>query len=80
MVRFAKLKGPIFLFQAGASGSCSIHVPTHFGDSARESTISHPSRKNKGGSDVNKSNLNKDNTIKPTFDTLTEEDRMVLEA
>jgi hypothetical protein len=34
----------------------------------------------KGGSDVNGSDLNMDNIIKPTFDTLTEEDRKTLKA
>jgi hypothetical protein len=34
----------------------------------------------KGGSDVNGSDLNKDNTIKPTYDILTEEDRKTLQA
>jgi tRNA A37 threonylcarbamoyladenosine biosynthesis protein TsaE len=33
----------------------------------------------KGGSDVNGSNLDKNNIIKPTFDTLTEEYRKALE-
>jgi hypothetical protein len=36
--------------------------------------------KTKGGYDVNASDLNKDNIIKPTFDTLTEEDRKALKA
>jgi hypothetical protein len=34
----------------------------------------------KGGSNVNGSELNKETIIKPTFDTLMEEDRKVLEA
>jgi hypothetical protein len=34
----------------------------------------------KGSSRVNRSDLNKNNIIKPTFDTLTEEDRKALEA
>jgi tRNA A37 threonylcarbamoyladenosine biosynthesis protein TsaE len=33
----------------------------------------------KGGSDVNGSDLDKNNIIKPTFDTLTEEYRKALE-
>jgi hypothetical protein len=32
----------------------------------------------KGGSDVNESDLDKNNIIKSTFDTLTEEDRKIL--
>jgi predicted nucleotidyltransferase len=35
---------------------------------------------NKRGSDVNESDLDKNNIIKPTFDTLTEEDHKALEA
>jgi hypothetical protein len=34
----------------------------------------------KGSSRINRSDLNKNNIIKPTFDTLTEEDRKALEA
>jgi hypothetical protein len=54
-----------------------IHVPTHFGDSAGESTTS---ILKKGGPDTNGSDINKDNIIKPTLDQLTEEDRKALEA
>jgi hypothetical protein len=35
---------------------------------------------NKGGPNTNRSDLNKDNIIKPTFDNFVEEDRKVLEA
>jgi hypothetical protein len=34
----------------------------------------------KGDSGINRSNLDKNNIIKPTFDTLTEKDRKALEA
>jgi hypothetical protein len=55
-------------------------VPTHFGDSAGESTTSRPSSMKKGSSDVNEFDLDKNNIIKPTFETLTEEDHKVREA
>jgi hypothetical protein len=55
-------------------------VPTYFGDSVGESTTSSTSSMKKGGSDVNGSDLNKDNITKPTFNTLTEEDHKTLEA
>jgi hypothetical protein len=55
-------------------------VPIYFGDSTGESTTSHPSSIKKGGSSVNRSKLDKNNIIKPTFDTLTKEDRKALEA
>jgi hypothetical protein len=50
-------------------------VPTHFGDIAGESITSCMSSMKKGSSDVNESDLDKNNIIKRTFDTLTEEDR-----
>jgi hypothetical protein len=59
--------------------SCLIHVPTHFADFARESTTSRPSSMKKGGSDINRSDLDNNNIIKTTFDTLTQEDRKALE-
>jgi hypothetical protein len=65
------------LFRVGASGSCSIRVATHFGDSAQESTTSSMNGRN---SSHNGSDLNKGNIPKPTFDTLTEEGRKVFEA
>jgi hypothetical protein len=34
----------------------------------------------KGGSNINESDLDKNNIIKPTFDTLMEEDHKVVEA
>jgi hypothetical protein len=52
-------------------------VAVHFGNSAWESTASSIG---KGGSSTNGSNLNKNNIIKSTFDTLIEEDRKALEA
>jgi hypothetical protein len=72
MVRFS-------LFQTEASISCLIHVPTYFDDSAGESTTSNTSSMKIGGFGVNGSDLNKNNIIKPTFNTLTEEDHKVLE-
>jgi hypothetical protein len=54
-----------------------IRVPTHFGDSAGESTTS---SMKKGGPSPNGFDINKDNVIKPTFDTMTEEDLKALEA
>jgi hypothetical protein len=69
-----------FLFQAGAFGSYSIHVATHFGDSAGGlTTSSMPSMKDKN-SGTNRSDLDKNNIFKPTFDTLTDEDRKEFEA
>jgi hypothetical protein len=55
-------------------------VPTHFDDSVGKSTTSRLSSLKKGGPDVNGSDLNKNNIINPTFDTLTEEDCKALEA
>jgi hypothetical protein len=68
------------LLRIGASGSCLICVPTHFGDSAGKLTISCHSSMKKGGSNINESDLDKNNIIKPTFDTLMEEDHKVVEA
>jgi hypothetical protein len=68
------------MFQIGAFGSCSIHVQTHFGDSAGESTTSGTSSMKGGNSDHNGSNLDKGNILKPTFDTLTEEGGKAFEA
>jgi hypothetical protein len=48
-----------------------------FDNSARESTTS---TMKKGGSGTNESDLNKDNTINPTLDHLTEKDHKTLEA
>jgi hypothetical protein len=80
IVQLLKLEGLVLLFQKGASDSCSIHVPTHFGDSAGESTTSCTSSMKKGSSGINGFDLDKNNIIKPTFNTLTEEDRKALEA
>jgi hypothetical protein len=55
-------------------------VPPHFGDSTRELTTSRPSSMKKGGSNINGSDLNTDNIIKPTFNTLMEVDCKALEA
>jgi hypothetical protein len=67
------------LFQTGASSSSSICVPTNFDDSAGESTTSHLSNMKKGGSGVNRYGIDKNNIIRPTFNTLTEDDRKALE-
>jgi hypothetical protein len=72
-VRFA-------LFRAGASGSCSFHVRTYFGDPVGESTTSSTSRMKGGNSGNNGSDLDKGNILKPTFDTLTEEGHKAFEA
>jgi hypothetical protein len=68
------------LLQAGASSSCSFHVQTHFGDSAGELTTSSTLSTKGGNSSTNRSNLDKNNILKPTFDTLTEEGRKAFEA
>jgi hypothetical protein len=52
-------------------------VTIHFDNSAWELTASSIG---KGGPSTNGSNLNKNNIIKSTFDTLIEEDRKALEA
>jgi hypothetical protein len=46
-------------------------VRTHFDDSARESTTSSTSSIKGENSGNNRSNLDKGNILKPTFDTLT---------
>jgi hypothetical protein len=48
-------------------------VVTHFGDSAGELDTSSMSSMNGGNSSTNGSDLDKNNILKPTFDTLTEE-------
>jgi hypothetical protein len=63
------------LFRAGAFVSCSFHVRTHFGDSAGKSTTLSMSSMKGGNSSNNGSDLDKDNILKPTFNTLTEEGR-----
>jgi hypothetical protein len=63
--------------RAGASGSSSFHVQTHFSDSAGELTTSSMKGGNSGN---NGSNLDKGNILKPTFDTLTEEGRKTFDA
>jgi hypothetical protein len=55
-------------------------VATHFADSTGESTISHTSSMKGGNSDTNGSDLDKNNIIKPTFDTLMNEGRKALES
>jgi hypothetical protein len=55
-------------------------VETHFGDSAEESTTSNTSSMRGGNSGNNRSDLNKGNILKPTFDTLTEEGRQAFKA
>jgi hypothetical protein len=51
-------------------------VPTHFGDSVRKSATS---SMKKGGSGVNRYDIDKNNIIRPTFNTMTEDDRKALE-
>jgi Holliday junction resolvase RusA-like endonuclease len=55
-------------------------VQIYFGDLAGESATSRTSSMKKGNFGTNRSDLDKNNIIKPTFDTLTEEDRKVFEA
>jgi hypothetical protein len=68
------------LILAGTSSSCSICVATHFGDSTGELTTSSMSRMKGENSDHNRSDLDKGNILKPTFDTLMEEGHKVFEA
>jgi hypothetical protein len=68
------------LFQAGAFDSYSFRVQTHFGDSAGESTTSSTSSVKGGNSGTNGSDLDKNNILKPTFDTLTKVGRKAFEA
>jgi hypothetical protein len=67
-------------FWLGAFGSYPIHVATHFGDSARESTTSSTSSMKGGNSSNNGFDLDKGNILKPTFDTLMEEGRKAFKA
>jgi hypothetical protein len=55
-------------------------VVTHFTDSAGELTTSSTSNMKGGNSGNNGSDLDKDNILKPTFDTLMEEGRQTFEA
>jgi hypothetical protein len=55
-------------------------VATHFSDFVEESTTSSMSNKKKGNSRTNGSDLNRNNIIKPTFDTLMEEGHKALES
>jgi hypothetical protein len=48
-------------------------MATYFGDSVVESTTLNTSSMKDENSDNNESDLDKDNILKPTFDTLTEE-------
>jgi hypothetical protein len=68
------------MFRAGASDSSSFHVQTHFDDSAQESTTSRTSSMKGGNSGTNRSDIDKNNIIKPTFDTLIEEGCKTFEA
>jgi hypothetical protein len=68
------------LFWVGAFGYCSFHVQTHFGDSARESTTSSTSSMKGENSGTNRSDLDKNNILKPIFDTLTDEGRKAFKA
>jgi hypothetical protein len=72
-VRFA-------LFWAGPYGSCLFLVQTYFGDSTGKSTTSSTSTMKGRNSGTNRSDLNKNNILKPTFDTLTEEGHKAFEA
>jgi hypothetical protein len=55
-------------------------VQTYFGDSVEESSTSHTSSMKGENSSTNGSDLDKNNIIKTTFDTLTDEGRKMLEA
>jgi hypothetical protein len=55
-------------------------VVTYFSDSAGESTTSITSSMKGGNSDTNKFDLDKNNILKPTFNTLMEEGRKAFEA
>jgi hypothetical protein len=55
-------------------------VATHFDDSAGDLTTSSTSSMKGGNSSHNGSDINKGNVLKPTFDTLTEEDRKMFES
>jgi hypothetical protein len=55
-------------------------MTTHFDDSARESITSNMSSMKGGNSANNGSDLDKNNILKATFDTLTEEDHKAFEA
>jgi hypothetical protein len=55
-------------------------VQTYFSDYARESTTSCTSSIKGGNSDINESDINKNNIIKTTFDTLTKEARKAFKA
>jgi hypothetical protein len=55
-------------------------VATHFGDFAGELTTSSMSSMKGENSDNNGFDLDKNNILKPTFDTLTEEGRKAFEA
>jgi hypothetical protein len=55
-------------------------VQTYFGDSTGKSTTSSTSTMKGRNSGTNRSDLNKNNILKPTFDTLTEEGHKAFEA
>jgi hypothetical protein len=55
-------------------------VQTHFGDSIEESTTSRTSSMKGANSGTNRSDLDKNNIIKPTFETLMEEGHKAFEA
>jgi hypothetical protein len=55
-------------------------MATYFGDSAGELATSSMSSMNGGNSDNNRSDLDKGNILKPTFDILMEEGRQAFEA
>jgi recombination DNA repair RAD52 pathway protein len=55
-------------------------VATNFGNSAGELTTSSTSNIKGGNSDNNRSELDKNNMLKPTFDTLTEEGHKAFKA
>jgi hypothetical protein len=71
-IRFAQ-------FRVGASDSYLFHVRTHFGDPTGELTTSSMSSMKGGNSGHNRSDLEKGNILKPTFDTLMEEGRKAFE-
>jgi hypothetical protein len=55
-------------------------MATHFGDSTKESTTSCMSSIKGENSGNNRSDLDKGNTLKPTFNTLMEEGHKAFEA
>jgi hypothetical protein len=80
IVCFAKLESSVCLVLNRSFWLLSDSCGNTFGDSVGESTTSSMSSIKVGNSSTNGSNLNKNNIIKPTFNTLTEEGRKTFEA